>query len=211
MHRTMVYLFLTDWKYFLLMSTFCFFLGVTGCTPHIGEGSGLREADTSEKREETSSPEKESGCDSAQETENIYVHVCGQVCAPGVYELKEGSRVYDAVEAAGGMTEAAAADCLNQAECLSDGQQIYIPSVSEAAEQAMGTAAGEAADDGKVNLNTAGKEELMTLPGIGEVKAEAIIRYREEKGGFASAEELKEVEGIGEGVFGKVEDRVKVL
>ncbi len=195
-------------KHFLLVLFFCSSLWATGCKSDISEGSELREAAISEKREETSSPEKESD-DPAHGIAHIYVHVCGEVCSPGVYELESGSRVYEAVEAAGGMTGEAAADLLNQAEALSDGQQVYIPSVTEAEERAADTRGAQAADDGRVDLNMAGKEELMTLPGIGEVKAEAILRYREEKGRFASVEELKEVEGIKEGVFGKVKDKVK--
>lgn len=196
-------------KYFLLVLFFCSFLWATGCKSDISEGSELREAEISEKREETSSPEKESD-PPVQRMERIYVHVCGEVCAPGVYELENGSRVYEALEAAGGMTGEAAAHLLNQAEALSDGQQIYIPSVAEAEAQTAGMPGVREADDGKVDLNAAGKEELMSLSGIGEARAEAILRYREQKGRFTSVEELKEVEGIKEGVFGKVKDRIKV-
>ena len=145
----------------------------------------------------------------------VYVHVRGQVNVPGVYELPEGSRIYEAVAAAGGMTNQAAGERLNQAAAVEDGQQIYVLSKEEAAKDAE-SAGGEAgvfgsylylgmpqAEDGKVNLNTATAEELMTLSGIGEAKAEAILRYREEHGGFQKVEELMEVEGIKEGVFDK--------
>lgn len=156
---------------------------------------------------------------------SIYVHVCGQVADPGVYELPQGSRVYQALEAAGGMTEQAAEQFLNQALALEDGQQVYVPSREEAkTAAAQGSAPGQTAaaggvatgpggqdaGDGKVNLNTATKEELMTLSGIGEVRAEAILNYREANGGFQSIEELKEIEGIKEGVFGKIEDQIKI-
>ena len=114
------------------------------------------------------------------------------------------------IEAAGGMTEKAAESAINQAEKLSDGQQIYVPSEEESSEQPGKGNQAQEPDDGKVNLNTAEKEELMSLSGIGEVKAEAIIRYREEKGGFTSIEELKEIEGIKDGVFGKVKDQIKI-
>lgn len=141
-----------------------------------------------------------------------YVHVCGEVECPGVYELAAGSRIYEAVELAGGMKETAQSSALNLAEEIVDGQQIYVPSKEEGRSSAV-AAAGQTAgqmDDGKVDLNTAGKEELMTLSGIGEVRAEAIIEYREEKGKFSSIEELKEIEGIKDGVFGKIKDKIKV-
>lgn len=141
----------------------------------------------------------------------IVVHVCGCVNQPGVYELTEGSRLYEAIDAAGGAGAEAAVDYLNQAAIAEDGQQIYVPSLSEVEE---GTASPEGMpgnpEDGKVNLNTADAEELMTLTGIGEAKAEAILRYREEKGGFRSVEELMEVDGIKEGVFNKIKDQIKV-
>ena len=101
---------------------------------------------------------------------------------------------------------------MNQAERLSDGQQVYLPGRAETAGPTAGSAAGEAGmqEDGKVNLNSAGKEELMTLSGIGEVKAESIIRYREEHGRFQSVEELKQIEGIKEGLFNRIKDKVRI-
>ena len=141
----------------------------------------------------------------------VVVHVCGQVAAPGVYELAEGSRIYEAIEAAGGVNGQAAPEGLNQAACVEDGQQIYVPSVQELQDNSF-TAAGDsgAAEDGRVNINTAQAEELMTLSGIGEAKAAAIIQYREENGGFQSIEELMEISGIKEGVFEKIKDQIKV-
>lgn len=177
--------------------------GVIGCEPKTGESSELREASVPEE-EKTFLDEQETDTDEPQES--IFVYVCGEVSSPGVYELPADSRVYEAVQAAGGMKETAAATYLNQAEKISDGQKLYVPSLEEAV---SGQEISEEADDGKVNLNTATKEELMTLSGIGEVKAEAIIRYREEKGGFTSVEELKEIEGIKDGVFNKVKDQVR--
>ena len=119
------------------------------------------------------------------------------------------------------MTNQAAGERLNQAAAVEDGQQIYVLSKEEAAKDAE-SAGGEVgvldasipgmpqAEDGKVNLNTATAEELMTLSGIGEAKAEAILRYREEHGGFQKVEELMEVEGIKEGVFHKIKEQVKI-
>ncbi len=112
------------------------------------------------------------------------------------------------VDAAGGIKETGAYAYLNQAEKLSDGQKIYVPSQEEALAQGGDGQSTEELSDGRINLNTASKEELMTLSGIGEVKAEAILRYREEKGGFTSVEELKGIEGIKE--FNKVKDQIKL-
>ena len=139
--------------------------------------------------------------------QTLCVYVCGEVKSPGVYELPEGSRIVDAVEAAGGMTEAASGTWLNLAEPVSDGQKIEVPSETEASELEKEQ---QEAQSGLVNLNTASAEELMTLTGIGESKAEAILSYREEHGGFEKPEELMEIPGIKEGVFEKIRDQVTV-
>lgn len=180
------------------------------------EEAKIQEADAGEEDspdpEESAAGENE-GEDSAPggQSGRVVVHVCGQVAAPGVYELAEGSRIYEAIEAAGGVNGKAAPEGLNQAACVEDGQQIYVPSVQELQDNSF-TAAGDsgAAEDGRVNINTAQAEELMTLSGIGEAKAAAIIQYREENGGFQSIEELMEISGIKEGVFEKIKDQIKV-
>jgi competence protein ComEA len=141
------------------------------------------------------------------ERETIYVHVCGEVKCPGVYELEAGSRVYEAIEAAGGVTSKAAEDALNQAEILEDGQKIQVLSKEAVHREQQNT---DLNADGKMNINSASKEELMTLPGVGESKADAIIRYRSENGNFKSIEEIMEIEGIKEGVFKKIEDQITV-
>ena len=143
-----------------------------------------------------------SGEEAAPLEETVFIHVCGEVASPGVYELKAGSRVYEAIEAAGGLTPKAAEEALNQAEVLVDGQQIQVLSLEEILQKDSA--------DGKININKAAKEELMTLSGIGEAKADAIIRYRNEKGKFDSIEEIMEIEGIKEGVFRKIEDLITV-
>lgn len=161
------------------------------------------EAEETEDSEKKEVPEKHTQAD-------VYVHVCGQVVNPGVYTLAAGSRVYEAIEAAGGLTENAGAMLPNQAAAVEDGQQIYIPAEGEAASQ-PGILPGESpVDDGRININTAAKEELMTLNGIGEARAAGIIKHREEHGGFQTIEELKQVEGIKEGIFNKVKDQIKV-
>ena len=111
------------------------------------------------------------------------------------------------------MTEEADQNYLNQAESLKDGQQVYVPSKGEAetdADSWKGERVMREKDNGKVNLNTAGKEELMTLTGIGEAKAESIIRYREENGGFQTPEDLMKIEGIKTGVFDKIKEQITV-
>lgn len=147
----------------------------------------------------------------------IYVDVCGHVARPGVYTFTEGSRIYEAIEAAGGFTEDAAVTAVNRAEFLTDAMQLYIPSREEfygsgdmpAADiAAAGTASP--ADDGTIDLNTAGMDQLCTLPGIGESKASAILAYRDKYGPFASVEELMQVNGIKEGTFAKIKDRIAV-
>ena len=150
-----------------------------------------------------------------RETGTVFVYVCGAVHSPGVYELKSGARIYEAIEMAGGTTEDAAQELVNQAEIVCDGTRIYVPDQEEAKElgngaQGLGTEVTGEAEKGKVNINTAGKDELMTLTGIGEAKAESILKYREENGKFESIEELMQIGGIKEGVFGKIKDDITV-
>lgn len=144
------------------------------------------------------------------------VHVCGEVANPGIYELPAGSRIYEAVKAAGGFTENAAEESVNLASPIEDGVQIRIYSKEEAETLAAGAApfdGFEASGEEKepvVNLNTATKEELMTLSGIGESRAEDIIRYREENGGFQNIEDIMKVSGIKDAAFQKIKDRITV-
>ena len=142
-----------------------------------------------------------------------YVHICGEVVSPGVYELEEGSRIFQAVRKAGGFTEHAAADTINMAERIKDGMKIRVPDQEEAKrllDQAVTARDGLPADRRLVNLNTAGKEELMTLRGVGEAKADDIIRYRESHGGFQKIEDIMEISGIKEAAFQKIKDDITV-
>ena len=145
--------------------------------------------------------------ESSTEPIKIYVHICGEVNNPGVYELAEGSRIFEAVEAAGGFTEEAAQASLNLAQVISDEEQIVILTQEEAAEKAR-LEREQAA--GIVNLNTASKEQLMTLTGIGESRAEDILRYRQESGGFQAIEEIMNVPGIKESAYLKIKDSITV-
>ena len=145
------------------------------------------------------------------DVEMLYIYVCGQVKNPGVYTLPEGSRVYDVFALAGGLTELAATDYWNQARLLKDGEMIYVPSKEEVKDQTFDSAdAATTNKSDKVNINTASKEELMALPGIGETRASAILAYRQKNGPFSSIEELKEVEGIKEAVFAKIKVYIEI-
>ncbi len=156
------------------------------------------------QKEEISTLESVSAEAEIQETnEKIYVHVCGAVKNPGVYGFASGSRVYEAIEEAGGFTEEAAASQVNQAQTLEDEMRLYIPRIDETESQAE-------AGSGKVNLNTASEEQLMTLPGIGEAKAKSIIAYREKHGAFQKIEDVMEISGIKEALFQKIQDFITV-
>lgn len=137
----------------------------------------------------------------------IYVYVCGAVAAPGVVELPEGSRVADALLAVGGFAEDAGEDYVNLAAKVEDGQKIYFPTKVEI--QSWETEE-YLAGKGIVNINTADKTQLMTLPGIGEARAEDIIAYRKNHGAFQRKEDLKKVSGIKDNMYQKLEDKIVV-
>ena len=210
--------------FLVLLSVMCT-ADLTGCRAGNPQGQTelvpLDESDTDSGKPGTDidSEQKDQQTD-REKLQICYVHICGAVKQPGVYELTADSRLFEAIQMAGGLTEEAADQVLNQAELIEDGSRIYVPTKEEVkagmdngdtltqnednAEKAGSTS------DGKVDINTAEKNELMTLPGIGEAKADAIVRYREEHGTFQKIEDLMEVEGIKEGVFQKVKDQIKV-
>ena len=137
----------------------------------------------------------------AVEKPTIFVHMGGAVVNPGVYELEDGSRVLAGVEAAGGLTADAAPDTVNLARKLVDGEQVIILTKEEAAAYEAGGQQGTAASKGKVSINSAGINELVTLPGIGEATARKIVADREANGPFQTLEDLMRVSGIGEKKF----------
>jgi competence protein ComEA len=154
---------------------------------------------------------------------NTYAHICGAVINPGVYPITEDYRVVDLVELAGGFTEEAAEDYINQAVKVQDGQRVYIPTQEEvkvlsvgeymAGDGAFGTAEQEASEtsgEKLININTATAEELMKLPGVGEAKAASIIEYRNTKGKFKTIQDLMKISGIKEGLFNKVSSYITV-
>ena len=185
-------------------------LSVTDDEESEDKNPGSEDADGGENHSQDKTA-SESGKDPE---ETVFVYVCGAVNAPGVYELEKDARVFEAIGLAGGMTGEAAAEAVNQARPVADGEQIYVPTVQEAQMQGAGvledTVTGNADESGKVNINTAGKEELMTLTGIGEAKAQSILDYREEHGQFGSTEDLMQIEGIKEGVFNKIKEDITI-
>lgn len=206
----------------LILLIFMIFPGLSGCGKKEAEILLEEEQkESSEKETEILETEKEPEPEITQPPQDIFVDICGAVAKPGVYRMPPDSRVYEAVEAAGGLLPEAAGNRVNQAQPLSDGQQIYVPTKEEAekagavpAEGAFPeTEAGEnspVSENGKVNLNTADAAALQTLSGIGESKAQAILAYREEHGGFSSIEELMDVPGIKENTFLKIKEKIAV-
>lgn len=187
-----------------------------GCTKAKADDFTEMELGTSDgKSGETAqeASDKTTGDTVNEESSSVFVYVCGAVHTPGVYELDSDSRVYEALAKAGGVTEAAAGEALNQARVVTDGERIYIPTADELEKGIVDGNMPEVtgADDkeeGKIHINTASKEELKSLPGIGDAKADSIISYRESNGGFQSIEDLMQVEGIKEGVFNKIKDKI---
>lgn len=180
------------------------------------EGSGS----TVEPGFDDDSRERESDGSSHKDTaeSEVYVDVDGAVASPGVYRLKDGARVAQAIDAAGGLTPEADVTGLNRASKVADGQKIYVPKVGE--QQTI--AAGDGADGGAVaasgakdaaalvNINTASAAELQTLSGIGPSMAQSIIDERTKNGPFVSVDDLMRVSGIGEKKLAKIKDCICV-
>ena len=151
-------------------------------------------------------------------TSEIVVHVAGEVVAPGVYELAPGSRMVDALEAAGGPTRHADVDAVNLAAPVNDAEQVFVPRKGAAPRRTTGGVTGGAngngkpvaAADGLVNLNAASVAELDELPGIGPQTAQAIVEHRTRNGPFLSVEELLDVRGIGPSKLAALRERVRV-
>ena len=164
--------------------------------------------------------------------EGMYVFIYGAVKKPGVYEIQKGARLYELVSLAGGLSQEAAIGYNNLAREIVDGEQIYVPTEEEVKEGqgdggvvgagtggvvgvgaggVVGVGAGGVSEDGKlVNINSATREELMTLSGIGESRANDIISYRNQYGPFRSIEEIQNVSGIKTGIYEKIKDYITV-
>lgn len=175
----------------------------------VSKGEVAQEAAGAEGSQESEPP---------QEAATVVVHVGGAVREPGVREVPEGSRVQDAVDAAGGFAEGAAADALNLARVLVDGEQVMVPTVEElqAPPQPQADSGGSASSGsagtggGKVNINTASAEELDVLPGVGPSTAAKIVADREANGPFSTIEDLKRVSGIGDKKYAELADSICV-
>lgn len=195
-------------KLFLIQLTIFLVLFQSGC----GEKEPVYLETAVTEHTEISEMEDTEECEPTEQVSAgfCYVYVCGAVNSPGVYALPEGSRIYEAVQLAGGLREDACAESVNQAECLTDGQMIKILTEEEVLELEEETIQADVdSSDGRVNINTASVTELMTLPGVGQSKAEAIVAYREEHGAFLAIEEVMNVTGIKEGVYNQMKDHIK--
>lgn len=146
-----------------------------------------------------------------KDAQAFYVDVSGAVKSPGVYKASKKTRIFQIIEKAGGLTENADLDAVNQAAYVKDGEKIVIPSKASEGENIGGEASSPAgiSSDGKVNINLASKDELMTLHGIGEVMADRIIEQRTNSR-FQSIEDLKSVKGIGEVTYSNLKDDITV-
>ena len=200
------------------------------------DGSDAGNGTGSDSGKHTSDADIDNGSEAVSDKEMqqamIYVDVCGAVANPGVFQLAAGSRVFQAIEAAGGYLPEAALTCVNRAGVLTDGQQLYILTQEEMERQGLDPAemagasdgqmngsagtgqntgiAAQAQQDNRININTADETQLTTLTGIGATRAQAIIAYRQENGPFAAIEEIMNVQGIKEGTFAKIKDEIVV-
>ena len=163
---------------------------------------------------------------STQSDSMICVYICGCVVNPGVYELPEGSRICDGLEAAGGFADGADETRINLAGFLRDGDMVFFPEVGEElpggaagvtqpgsagySNGASNYASASAQAPGLININTASEETLCSLPGIGSSKAKAIIKYREENGPFSDKTQIMNVSGIGQNLYNNIEDLICV-
>lgn len=186
---------------------------ITGCATKMHEFVDAQPTVEEESLQGADSRSELSGSDNGapkkEENQPAFVHICGAVANPGVYELPAGSRIIDAVDMAGGLNENADGTYVNLAAVICDGEQIFIPTVEEAlvmkqAPQQTGIFSG------KVNINTADKALLCSLPGIGDTRAAAILAYRQEHGSFSEIEDIMQVSGIKESSFQKIKELIVV-
>lgn len=170
--------------------------------------SGGKESTAETKEGETNSAAPEGVSDA----EYVSVYLCGAVQKPDVYEVAKGTRLNEVLKLADGFREDAAKDAVNLAATVEDGSMIRVPTIEEAVKNVGSADAGLVAEEnsGKVDLNRADKAELMTLPGVGERKAEQILAYRKAHGKFRSIEEIKNIPGIKEKAFEKLKDSIVV-
>ena len=195
-----------------------------------GQNDAGQEPETGKMRDDAETSEPPNGAETSESVQAAeaessaevlcYVYVCGEVQTPGVYQLAEGARIFEAVSLAGGFTAEAAQNWLNLADVVSDGMKLEVPSKTQVTEEAWLKRASEntgnrsvqaeGSSTVRVNINTASKEELMTLKGIGASRADDIIRYREENGGFPAIEDIMKVPGIKNAAFQKIKENITV-
>lgn len=142
-------------------------------------------------------------------TQDVYVHIDGEVVKPGIYKLTNNDRINDALQLAGGATDKAFLKDVNLAKKLEDEMKIYIPSKEDNLSNNISNESKISNSTGKININTATKDELKTLPGIGDGRADEIIRFRESKG-FSKIEDIKNISGIGDKTYEKLKDLISV-
>ena len=218
----------------ILLLTLIFLTGCSKASSEVvlrdvsGVEASLEEAANEADSSGSASEEVADSGVSQAEPSLIVVYVCGAVNSPGVYELEATARINDAVAAAGGFNDQADKTYVNLAAALQDGMKLYIPTVQETA---AGEEKGQSKSDdnlptydvaetvdtdssdntgGLININTASKEQLMTLPGIGEKVAGRIIEYREKNGRFNKPEDIMKISGIKEKLFSKISDKITV-
>ena len=155
--------------------------------------------------------------ESSEDTDDIFVHVVGEVNSPGVVKVPSGTRLYNVIEKAGGMTKDAQTDYLNLADTVKDGQQIRVISKKEykklkkkKSKKTHKESQSGNNSSGLININTATAQELQTLSGIGEVRAKAIVEYRTQSGNFSKIEDIKNVSGIGDATFNNIKSQICV-
>lgn len=168
----------------------------------------IESADTAEELEYSD----ESGVESSEQIQVIFVDIGGAVEKPGVYQVSKDTRLFEVIDMAGGLSEDADTDHVNRASFVEDGQKIIIPVKGSGGTEdieSAGAAEPMAADNGLVNINAASADELKTLNGIGDVMAERIIQYRTVKP-FKSIEDIMSVDGIGSKIYEKIKDRITV-
>ena len=180
-----------------------FFVGISGLV------YGYNNLNKTEKLAVTYEEDHEPTVDThsiEEDSSKIVVYICGCVNKPGIYNCNLDDRIADVIKMAGGVTSTANINQINLASKLTDGQKIYIPSIQEESESVY----EEDEKDSLVDINNASCEELMTLPGVGKARAESIIEYRDNYGSFKKIEDIMNVSGIKEAMFGKFKDKIKV-
>ncbi|MEG1067214.1 MAG: helix-hairpin-helix domain-containing protein [Anaerovoracaceae bacterium] len=159
---------------------------------------------------DTIGAEEQAAEDASSEKIEYYVDISGNVKAPGVYLVDDKTRLFQVVKMAGGFTRNADLDAINQAEIISDGQKIVIPSKIKSNGENSEGVNSSISSDGKININNGDMDQLQEIPGVGPSTAQKIIDYRTENGRFTSKEDLKNISGIGDKTYEKLEDKIKI-